>query len=147
MLQRREIAKILAQVVNEAGSLLNEGAFSASLLSSKGLPLVTVTSPDSPASDDSLSADTLRLYSLLAINSYKQQEKSGNPSLDDWTALSLSETLRAIVRKFDTVASHQLNDLYVVLFYNSPYSDSRAKASVDAVANLLADGLRGYISG
>lgn len=148
MLQQREIAKILSQVFSESGDLIPAGAYSASLLSSKGLPLITVTSPDLPAPEHSITADTLRVYSLLAINSYKQQEATGNPALDDWTVLSLDETLQAIVKRFVTVPKDkQQNELYVVLFYGKSYSDTKAKVSVDSLANLLADGLKGYVSG
>lgn len=148
MLQQREIAKILSQVINESDTLIPTGAYSASLLSSKGLPLITVTSPDLPAPDYSITADTLRVYSLLAINSYKQQEATGNPELDDWTVLSLDETLQAIVKRFVTVhKDKQQNELYVVLFYGKSFSDTKAKASVDSLAGILAAGLKGYVSG
>lgn len=148
MLQQREIAKILSQVISESGSLLQTGAYSVSLLSSNGLPLITVTSPDSPAPDYSVSADSLRVYSLLAINSFNQQEKCGDSKLDDWMVLSLDETLRAIVKRFVTVSKGSYrNELYVIIFYGNSYSDDLAKVSVDSLAEIFADGLQGYIPG
>lgn len=148
MLQQREIAKVLSQVFHGSGILLQKGAFSASLLSSKGLPLITVTAADLPTSEYLASPDTLRVYSLLAINSYRQQEKCGDSSLDEWAVLSLDETLRVIVKRFLTGNKKDPHkELFVILFYTSPFSDIRAKASVDALSDVLAEGLKGYVSG
>lgn len=66
--------------------------------------------------------------------------------MDDWTVLSLDETLRAIVKRFVTEAKDGQSELYVVLFYGKSYSDARAKVSLDALAEILSEGLKGYVS-
>lgn len=147
MLQQREIAKILSQVVYESGTLKPSGAYSASLLSGKGLPLVTVTSVDLPTLNNLLSPDILRVYSLLAINSFKNNEKCGDTTLDDWTVLSLDETLQAIVKRFVTIdKKNEQSELFVVLFYGNLYKNTQAKAAVDALSNVLSEGLKGYVN-
>lgn len=104
-----------------------------------------MTSVDLPTSNSLLSPDTLRVYSLLAINSFKQNKKCGDSTLDDWTVLSLDETLRAIVKRFVTNDKNAQNELYVVLFYGQSYKHTKAKAAVDALSRVLSEGLKGYV--
>lgn len=141
MLQLKEIGRLLSTVVTGESGIL-----AASLLSSRGLPLINVSSPDAAAE---LSSDNLKIYSLLAINSFKQQAKADDPELDSWVALDLESDHRAIVKQFLTVMNDKdesLNDMYVVVFYSSALADVQAKVRVDRVTAALAAGLQGYKS-
>lgn len=144
MLQSKQVSQVLSQVVGDKSST---GPISVSLLSAKGLPLTTVTSTH--AADSIVTADNLRVYSLLAINSFHQQPKCGDENVDNWTLLDLDGSLRVMVRKFTTSENdpeNYHNDMFVVLFYNGEYSDGLAKVRLDLVTEALAEGLRGYMS-
>lgn len=145
MLQSKQMSRVLAQVID--GDKSSTGPISVSLLSAKGLPLTTVTSAH--AADSVLSADNFRVYSLLAINSFHLQPKSGDDEIDNWALLDLDGSLRAMVRKFSTLENNTENyhnDMYVVLFYTGEYSDALAKVRLDLVTAALVEGLRGYMS-
>lgn len=110
------------------------------LLSSKGLPLTTVNVPDLP------DPEHLKIYSLWAINSLRQQEKSGDEELDRWSVLDLDGTLRAMVRAFTTFQLGEVHEeMYVALFYQNDFDDALAKVTLDAVTEALSKGLQGYI--
>lgn len=147
MLQQREISKLLGQVVERPDSAepAADYIYSASLLSAKGLPLITVTSlvPTSVTPDD------LRIYHLLAVNLYDQQERTGDPNLDSWAALDLDNSLRAMVKHFKTSAENTGHSaaFFVALIYSSTYDDASAKVRLDQLTDSLASGLSGYRAG
>lgn len=146
MLQSKQVSQVLAQVV-AGDNASTKGPISVSLLSAKGLPLTTVTSTH--VADTTLTADNLRVYSLLAINSFHQQAKCGDDDVDNWALLDLDGSLRAMVRKFSTLENNSENyhnDMFVVLFYSGDYSDALAKVRLDLLTVALAEGLRGYMS-
>lgn len=145
MLQSKQVSQVLSQIVSEE-STSDNAPISASLLSAKGLPLTTVTS--TKAEDLSISADTLRVYSLLAINSFHQQPKTGDDNVDSWTLVDLNGSIKAIIRQFSTLENdteNYHNNMFVVLFYPTGYSDALAKVKLDLVTATLASGLRGYL--
>lgn len=146
MLQSKQVSEVLSQVVTDHTSH-TASPISVSLLTSKGLPLTTVTSAN--ALELSLSPDNLRVYSLLAINSFHQQPKSEDANIDDWALIDLDGSLKAMVRKFSTLENdleNFHNDMFVVLFYSEGLLDAQAKVKLDAVTKALVKGLRGYMA-
>lgn len=146
MLQSKQVSELLSQVITGPNNHTN-APISVSLLTSKGLPLTTVTS--SHAASSALSPDNLGVYSLLAINSFHQQAKSGDDNIDNWALIDLDGTLKAMVRKFSTLENDSENfhhDMFVVLFYGEGYLDAVAKVKLDLVTTALENGLRGYMS-
>ncbi|OBA20160.1 hypothetical protein METBIDRAFT_213583 [Metschnikowia bicuspidata var. bicuspidata NRRL YB-4993] len=148
MLQQREISKLLAQAVTHAGSLEHapDAVLFVSLLSARGLPLITVGSPDA---ESCISPEALRMYSLMTTNLFKQQPKTGDASLDHWAVLDVDTSLRAVIRKFATTSSgtnEPPTTFYTVLFYSSAYADTQAKVRLDLVTAALTAGLSGYRS-
>lgn len=142
MLQPKQILKVLSQAIaprkSEGDS--ESGPISIMLLSSKGLPLTTVNVPDLP------DPEYLKIYSLWATSSLRQQEKSGNEELDRWSVLDLDGTLRAMVQAFTTFESGEIHEeMYVALFYRKDYDDALAKVMLDAVTEALSAGLQGYV--
>lgn len=135
MLQPKHISEVLAQALSEGG----DGPIMVSLLSNKGLPLATVTPPSTL-----FNRDDLRVYSLLAINAFHQQQTLSDPTLDDWAVVEVDDHYKAMINRFYTMENHQ-NYLYVVEFYTSEFADSKAKARLDAVTKSLTEGLQGYI--
>lgn len=110
------------------------------LLSSKGLPLTTVNVPELA------NPEQLKIYSLWAINSLKQQDESGDPQLDRWSVLDLDPTLRAMVQAFTTFESGEMHEeMYVALFYAHDYENAQAKVTLDAATEALRRGLQGYV--
>lgn len=146
MLQSKQVSQVLSQILAGQNDH-NDAPISVSLLSAKGLPLTSVTSTH--AASSILSADNLRVYSLLAINSFHQQSRSGDGNVDKWALIDLDGNLKAMVRQFSTLendSQNYHNDMFVVLFYTSGYSDALAKVKLDLVTEALAEGLRGYMS-
>lgn len=144
MLQLKEVAKILSKVV-EKDPQGTCSVLGASLLSPKGLPLINVASPEFAQS--LLTPDSLKIYSLLAISLFRQQQKLGDPELDSWAALTLDADHRALVKQFLTVMNDRdesLSDMYVVLFYLGELEV--AKVRLDLATAAMAQGLRGYKS-
>lgn len=146
MLQQKEISKLLAQVLetrNEA-----PGVFLASLLSRKGLPLVTVSNPGPAGLIVAELPDNLRIYSLLAVNLFKQQKRTGDEAADLWIGLDMDASTKVVVSKFYTKDSADTDyaALYVALFYAAGYPDSQARARLLLLTEALATGLRGYRS-
>lgn len=145
MLQSKQVSEVLSQVVTDHSSH-TASPISVSLLTPKGLPLTTVTSAN--ALELSLSPDNLRVYSLLAINSFQQQPKSEDANIDDWALIDLDGSLKAMVRKFSTLENdleNFHNDMFVALFYSEGLLDAQAKVKLDAVTKALVNGLRGYM--
>lgn len=151
MLQQREISKLLGQVVEQSESFdADSGAILfASLLSAKGLPLITVGSPATETGPESISPDNLRMYSLIATNLFKQQQKTGDPILDDWAVLDVDTSLKTVMRKFATTSSgdnEPQDTFFAVLFYSNKYPDTQAKVRLDLLTEVLSAGLSGYRS-
>ncbi|KAM3126116.1 hypothetical protein CJJ07_000140 [Candidozyma auris] len=136
MLQPKHISQTISQVLSPHGL----GPISVSLLSSKGLPLSTVS-----VSNLDISSDNLKVFSLLAINAFHQQPKAKNPDLDDWVVMDVDGHLRSMVKRFSTEKGTK-NQLYVVIFYFSNYEDALAKAQIDALAGTLEKELQGYVA-
>lgn len=136
MLQLKQISQLLAQVLTKDSAL--QGPVAVSLLSNKGLPLTTVTISGLGA----LSPDNLRIYSLLAINSFHQQPAADDEDLDSWAVVDLDGTFRAMVKQFLTIDGDS-NDMFVVLFYTE-LADALAKVKLDGVTEALARKLEGY---
>lgn len=149
MLQHREISKLLGQAIEQSGDGGSDGVLFASLLSAKGLPLITVGPPTDHTSTQGISPDSLRMYSLMATNLFGQQEKTGDESLDCWAVLDIDTFLRAAMRKFATTSSSENGPqtvFYTVLFYTAAFPDAQAKVRLDLVTEALAAGLSGYRS-
>lgn len=87
-------------------SYLSTTPISLSLLAYNGLPLTSVNISNLNEINN-LSVDNLKIYSLLALNFFNQQqlqfqEINGNGSndpLNHWCALELDENLRVIIQK------------------------------------------------
>lgn len=141
MLQPKQILRVLSQVITDKPlSTSSKGPLSVVLLSNKGLPLATANVPDL------VDPDQLKIYSLWALNSLRQQDKSGNKDLDCWSVLELDENLRAMVKAFTTFEANDMREeMYAMLFYEADYDDALAKAQLDAVTDALSQGLAGYV--
>lgn len=135
MLQPKNISHILAQALSNN----EDGPMMISLLSNKGLPLATVT-----PSVSLFNRDDLRVYSLLAINSFQQQPSLSDSALDNWAVVEIDGNYKAMINRFYTMENPQ-NFLYVVEFYVKDFPDSKAKARLDSVTKSLEQGLQGYV--
>ncbi|ODV68859.1 hypothetical protein HYPBUDRAFT_152151 [Hyphopichia burtonii NRRL Y-1933] len=142
MLQLRHISKVLSQGLGSSNS--RTSPLSISLLSSNGLPLSTVRVPNQEK--EHLTNDNLKIYSLLALNQLRQQND------DEWGLLELDENLKVVISKLELknyINKEQIEDkreegLYVVIFYDSMFSDAEAKLRLDNLCSALSQGLEGY---
>lgn len=142
MLQLRQISKVLSQGLGSSNS--RTSPLSISLLSSNGLPLSTVRVPNQE--NEHLTNDNLKIYSLLALNQLRQQND------DEWGLLELDENLKVVISKLELknyINKEQIEDkreegLYVVIFYDSMFSDAEAKLRLDNLCSALSQGLEGY---
>lgn len=169
MLQTKRISKVLSQGLkpiskDELPLGVNE-PLSLSLLSHSGLPLTTVSRNE--VESRGLTVDNLRIYSLLAMNQFKnategeEGTESGKKELSNWVGMAVDKDLHLIIQKVDyakqlsngesgTSSNGQLmvenneNDLYVVIFYTSEFPHAIAKLKIDNVCNAVAQGLEGY---
>lgn len=150
MLQPKQISKVLSQAfkpvsTEEGSSRMGPAPIALSLLYHNGLPLSSVINPD--IEKYNLTADNLKIYSLLAVNYFKSEENS------NWTVIELDENTRVMIQKLGpSIEGKAINDkepvqddsLYVVIFYDSTLQASIAKLKLDAVCKCLDEGLQGY---
>ncbi|CAK7894695.1 hypothetical protein CAAN1_02S04390 [[Candida] anglica] len=152
MLQSKQISKVLSQGLQPIGPNDSRAPLALSLLSNSGVPLTTVTTSNEEVS---LSANNLKICSLLAVNNFEQQYDLGEedpiPSNDEndvkWTVLEFEESgFKAIIEKLNYTKNKDIDSLlYVVIFYRKgDFPDAIAKLKVDNVCRVLEDGLRGY---
>lgn len=150
MLQPKEISKILSQVLaeNQTEASTRANIVACLLLSPQGIPLTTVSVAGLIDTRPELNGDNLRVYSLVAVASLEQQQNSDDPDFDDWAAVDLDGSLRAMVKKFETckISETHRNYMYVAVFYLAGSLDGAVKLKLNAVAGALAKGLSGYVS-
>ncbi|EMG47622.1 hypothetical protein SBY92_004708 [Candida maltosa Xu316] len=128
MLQQRQISKVLQQglkpIPKTTGSIK-----SISLLSSQGIPLITVSST---------SKEDYKVYSILAYNSLSENPDNNDDNDDDWTVVQFENDLKCMISK--------VLDLHLVVYYDDTLQDEIVKLKSDGLISVLHDGLLGYNS-
>ncbi|CUM62542.1 uncharacterized protein PRCAT00000094001 [Priceomyces carsonii] len=150
MLKAKQISEILSQTllpIDQEIESTSNSPLAVSLLSSEGLPLDTIINTELLPEHNivNLSIDSLKIYSLIAINQLEELIEKTKDSLDDWQVLELDKNISCIVQRVLYSDSKAEGDnLYAILFYSKLFPKPVAKLKLDNLTKALSEGLRGY---
>lgn len=148
MIQPRHISNVLSRglrPVSVVGKTQKCSPLSVSLVSSTGTPLSSVCNK-AQQNNDFISIDNLKIYCLLAVNTFNQtQQENGNDS-NTWTKIILEKGLNSILesvpRQGEGTESKVGNEVYVLILYDDSVPDAVAKLKVDNICKALGEGLK-----